>query len=514
MAATAAFFIQVLSSDSSIQKACQEMLSHVYPGIRVSATSKESEFSKTDADLAVIDSSHLPKDKLESLLHTLPDIPVLIVVSDIGSAKNYRSLLSGRREMISKNDLSGLSLVQTVHHLRERQQLHEQLQKAAHKLKDASIRDELTRLYNHHHFNEILDQETKKAVRYNRPLGLILVDLKNFASINEAYGHAEGDRILAKTANLIRATVREVDIPARYGDNAFAVILPESDMNAAIRAGGRLMDALEIVKKNHEKSDANISVCMGIASISEKIGTKEDLLRTTLLALAESKKKGAICTGTDVRSQEKEIGENRPLIGDLHEKFMEIGREAERGAFQSILKILNEIPFQKKQLVAHSERVAFFAERIANKIGQANGSARIMHRAGLLHDIGKLAINPEILNKTGKLTIEETDILHKHPIFGAQILENVPFLTQEMDCILNHHERFDGKGYPAGRKGSETPLGARVIHVSEAWDTMTSPQSYRQTPLPLDQALDELKKGAGKQFDPELVELFSSLITG
>ena len=514
MAATAAFSIQILASDSSIQKACHDALSHVYPGIRISTTSKEAEFSKTGADLAVIDSAQMPKDKLESLLHALPDIPALIVVSDVGSAKTYRHLVSGRRELIARGDLSGLALIQAVHHLRERQQLHEQLQKAAHKLKDVTIHDELTRLYNHHHFNEILDQETKKAVRYNRPLGLILIDVKNFASINEAYGHSEGDRLLTKTANIIRATVREVDVPARFGDNAFAVILPESDMNAAVRAGSRLMDALEVIKKNHEKAEGKISVCMGIAAVSEKMETKEDLLRATLVALAESKKKGEICTGTDASAQSKEIKENRQLIAELHEKLLSIGKEAERGAFQSILKTINEIPFQKRQLVAHSERVAFFAERLANKLGQSNGSGQVIHRAGLLHDIGKVAIDPEILNKTGKLTIEETDILHKHPIFGSQIIENVPFLTLETDCILNHHERFDGKGYPAGRKGSETPLGARVIHISEAWDTMTSPQPYRTTPLPLDHALSELKKGGGKQFDPELVELFSSLITG
>lgn len=513
MAATAVFSIQVLARDAGIQKACQETLSHIYPGVRVATTAKEADISKTAADLVVIDSGMLSKEKLEATIHQIPDIPALLIVSDVGAVKTYRHLISGRRELIAREYLSGLALIQAVHHLRERQQLHEQLQKAAHRLKDVTIHDELTHLYNHHHFNEILEQETKKATRYNRPLGLILVDIKNFSAINEAYGHAEGDRLLAKTANIIRTTVREVDIAARFGDNAFAVILPESDMTAALRVGERLSKALDVIKNNYEKAETRIAVCIGISALAEGIETKEDILRVALTALTESKKKGQICTGVDSHEQTKEIKENRQIIEQLHEKLLAIGKEAERGAFQSILKVLNEIPFQKKQLVAHSERVAFFAERLANKIA-ANGNAQVIHRAGLLHDVGKLAIDAEILNKATKLSVEETDLLHQHPVFGSQIIGNVSFLMQEIECVLGHHERFDGKGYPSGLKGNNIPLGARIISISEAWDTMVSPQPYRPTPLTLDGALSELKKGAGKQFDPELVELFASLITG
>lgn len=513
MAATAAFSIQILSSDTSIQKVCHETLSHVYPGIRFSTTSKEAEILRTTADLVVIDGTHLSKERLEGIAGQLPDRPALIVVPDMTAVRSLRHLLSARRDLIAKSDLGGLSMIQAVHHLRERQLLHEQLQKAAHKLKDASIRDDLTRLYNHHHFNELLEQETKKALRYNRPLSLIIVDIKNFASVNEAYGHAEGDKILAKTANIVRATVREVDIAARFGDNAFAVILPESDMTAAQRAGERLMDALEVIKKNHEKAESKMSICIGVASLAREIETKEDLLRSTLTALAESKKKGVICTVGDITNG-REITENRHLIEQLHERLIVIGREAERTAFQSVLKLISEIPFQKKHLVAHSERVAFFAERLANKLGQMNGSAQVVHRAGLLHDIGKLAIDADILNKVTKLTVEEIDILHGHPLFGMQMIQDVPFLYRETECILGHHERFDGKGYPSGKKATDVPLCARIISIAEAWDTMISPQPYRPTPLSLDAALSELKKNAGKQFDPELVEVFSTLITG
>jgi len=512
MAATQVLNIHILADDATIEKACAGTLAHVYPGIRVTTTSKETEITRTPADMVMIDTSFLSKERLEALLNTLPDTPALLVVPDLNRAKTYRHLLSGRRELVAKGDLMDLPLIQAVHHLRERQQLHEQLKKAAHHLKDITIRDELTHLYNHHHFNEILDQETKKAGRYSRPLGLILVDIKNFAAINETHGHTEGDKILEKTANIIRAAIREVDIPARFGDNAFAIILPESDMIAAIRVGERLMEALSVVKNIHEETKITISI--GISALSQGVETKEDILRAALAAVAESKKKGSICTGSDVRACGRELKENRQLIEQMHDQLMKIGKEAERTAFQSILKLINEIPFQKKQLVPHSERVSFYAERLAEKVGQANGTAHIIHRAGLLHDIGKLAIDAEILNKTTKLTHEEMEFLHQHPLFGSQIIDSVPFLSQEMEIVHSHHEHFDGKGYPEGRKNNEIPLGARIVAITEAWDTMISPQPYRPTPLSLDAALSELKKGAGSQFDPELVELFSSLITG
>lgn len=503
--------IQVLG-DLDTQKTIFDTLSRIYPGVKVTQA-KEANLPKTTADFVIIDSTFFSKDKLQTIINSLPDIPVLIVIPDLGAIKNYRDLISGRREIITKNEVLGSPLIHAVHHLRERQQLHEKLTKASHRLKDLSIRDELTRLYNHKHFNEILLQEVKKATRYKRPLGLAIVDLKNFSMVNKAFGHHEGDRILAKTADILKSTIREVDIAARFGDNLFAIILPESDMAAAVRAGERLSESLSNIGSIHDKDKANISVCIGVAALSEKTQTKEELLRMALSALAESKKNGGLCASHDTGFNARELKENKQMIDHLSERFSMIGREAERKAFQSILKVLNEVPYQKKHLIAHSERVAFFAERLATKVEPINGMAHTIYRAGLLHDIGKLALDNDVLNKDSKLSAEELNLIEQHPTIGAQIVNQVPFLSNEAELILNHHERFDGNGYPSGLKGNDIPLGARIIALTEAWDIMISPQPYRPKPLSLDEALDEIKKGAGKQFDPELVDLFTSLIT-
>jgi HD-GYP domain-containing protein (c-di-GMP phosphodiesterase class II) len=156
--------------------------------------------------------------------------------------------------------------------------------------------------------------------------------------------------------------------------------------------------------------------------------------------------------------------------------------------------------------LAHSERVSFYAERLAERVGEANGTKNIIHRAGLLHDVGKLAIDPDILGKATKLTHDEMELIRLHPVLGSQMIDHVAFLAQEMEIILYHHERYDGKGYPAAKKGKEIPLGARIIGITEAWDNMISPQPYRATPLSLDARFRRC------EMEPSLIRIWWSFL--
>lgn len=508
--------IALLTKRTEDAELIRTTLAHVYPGISVEANEDERSLVGKETSVFAIDTERAQGPRLDSLLDRLPDVPSILIVEDFTKVRQFGHLLSGRRAIVTRADLEGMGLIQTIHHLLERQQLHEHLKKASHHLKELAIRDDLTGLYNHRQFNDLLKTEVKKSNRYKRPLGLVIVAIKNFTTINETYGHSEGDRILANAACIIREAVREVDIPTRYGDNEFAIILPESDEAAAQVVAKRIQDALAKVKLEGGAQETHLNTSCGIAALSHQIRTKDELLRVALGALIEAKREGenTICTSGDIKAMKSDLKENRQLIEQLGERLERLSSDAQRGYFQSLIKAIGDIPVLKKMILPHSERVAFFAKRLAEHISLGEAQAKAIHRAGFLHDAGMLAIEPGIITKPEKLTVAERRLVQGHPTFAVEIIGHSPFFTAELEAIRHHHERYDGHGYPDGLAGDAIPIGARIIAITEAWDAMTTPQPYRTEPLSLDAALSQLKDGAGKQFDPELVEKFTSLIAG
>ncbi len=502
MVGSKALKIELLGKDK-LKGLVSSNLAHAYPNQQIRLV---KDFGKIDkeAELVIIDASFIPEKQTRKIILSLTEIPVLLIVPEVNTVKNFQGLITGRRDIITQSELNTTALIRSINHLRERQQLHEQIKKAAYRLKEASTRDELTHLYNFHYFNEIILQEVKKANRYKRSLGLIMLDFKNFSELNNKIGSHTADRILANTANNICSTIREVDIAARFGDNTFAILLPETTLRASVKAAQRMFKAIT--------RNTKISLALGVSSLGKNIKTCDELIQSASNALSLSKKKDEICTYLDLEENQKPLKEDRQLIEDLNREITGIGLEAQRNAFQATLKIINNIPGHKKYIVRHAERVAFYGEQLAKKIDGDNGLSKIVFRGGLLHDIGLLAVENKILNKSAKLSIAEREMLQKHTFLGTQIIKGSPFLNQEVELIACHHERYDGSGYPAGLKGDEIPLGARIIGLTEAWDAMINEQPYRPKPLSPDQALLELNKESGKQFDPYIVDLFTSLI--
>jgi putative nucleotidyltransferase with HDIG domain len=157
--------------------------------------------------------------------------------------------------------------------------------------------------------------------------------------------------------------------------------------------------------------------------------------------------------------------------------------------------------------LGHSQKVSEYSVHIAEELKFSERDIEIIKYAALLHDIGKIAIPDDIIKKPSKLTEEEFEIVKKHPAIGAKIIKEMESLSPMVPIILHHHERFDGKGYPDGLKGEEIPIGARIVHVADAFDTMVSARSYRDM-LPPQLAISELRKNAGLQFDPVVVDTF------
>jgi HD-GYP domain-containing protein (c-di-GMP phosphodiesterase class II) len=188
--------------------------------------------------------------------------------------------------------------------------------------------------------------------------------------------------------------------------------------------------------------------------------------------------------------------ENAILYDDVHGLMM--------GLLHSLTSAVDA---KDSYTCGHSERVALLARELSDVIGLSEELSDRIYMAGLLHDVGKIGVPEAVLQKTGKLTVEEFDQMKKHPAIGARILKDVPQISDLIPGVLHHHERFDGRGYPAKLSGHDIPLMGRIICLADCFDAMTSNRTYRQA-LPLEVALLEIRRAAGTQFDPELADSF------
>jgi putative nucleotidyltransferase with HDIG domain len=178
----------------------------------------------------------------------------------------------------------------------------------------------------------------------------------------------------------------------------------------------------------------------------------------------------------------------------------------------SIIRALSSTVDAKDHFtLGHSQKVSEYSLKIAEAMGLPERDVENIKYAALLHDIGKIAIPDDIIKKPTKLTPEEFEKVRKHPVIGAMIIKEIESLAPMVPIILHHHERYDGKGYPDGIKGDAIPLGARIVHVTDAYDTMVSARAYRDM-IPQELAVSELRKNAGTQFDPAVVEAFITIL--
>jgi len=328
-----------------------------------------------------------------------------------------------------------------------------------------SYHDVLTGIYNRRFYEEEIKRlDTER----NLPISIIIGDVNGLKLVNDAFGHDKGDELLKKAATVIQSACRTDDIVARWGGDEFVILLPKTNTKEAEEIVDRIKEQYLDVYVNAIR----ISISFGWDAKREP---DQDILK--VLKSAE-----------DYMYQHKII-ENASMRDNT---------------ITTIIRTLHEKNPREEQ---HSQRVSEICQYIGKAIGLSEVEVSRLKVVGLLHDIGKIAIEEGILNKPGKLTEREKSEIKRHPDIGYRILSSSFSMLDLADCILAHHERWDGTGYPKGLKGEAIPMVARIIAIADSYDAMTSDRSYRKA-LSEEVALSEIRNNAGTQFDPEISRIF------
>lgn len=356
-----------------------------------------------------------------------------------------------------------------------------------------SVTDGLTGVYNHRYFKKRLDEEIALALRIDKPLGLCMMDIDQFKVCNDIMGHPRGDEILVKTAQALEKFTRKSDIVFRYGGDEFAIILPDTDAE-------EIKKVIERVKAGFKELDVtgsdfepcfHLTFSLGVSVFPRPAVNKEELVSQADKALYYAKSMG------------------RDRIDYYNDVYKDIERMFGSHELRqdNLKKILLAVSGKDQYTLGHSQRVANYSMLMGKEMKMSEYDIKCLRLSALLHDIGKIEIPSEILNKKGKLTEEEFRLMKKHPEQSADIVKSLSGMENIVEDILCHHERYDGTGYPAGISREQIPLGARIIAIADAFDAMLTDRPYKKA-LSLEEARRELLENSGTQFDPALVKIF------
>jgi len=407
-------------------------------------------------------------------------------VSEIG--ENFNSLMWVLRE---KEDM-----LNNANEVLQGQ--YAELEKHHELAKEMANTDGLTGLKNHGHFQRYLHKEVDRVRRYDRPLSVVMIDLDNFKMINDQFGHQKGDAVLMNVGALLRDEIRDIDFAARYGGEEFVVVMPEIDGPKAVQAADRLRKKIELLYKDVDLPESYTAASFGVADFPDCATDNNSLIAAADGALLFAKRQGR-----NRVAYFRELSE-----AELHSDDLNVlNRRLEGAGVQTIRVLAAAVDAKDSYPENNMGNMCNIAARMAHRLHFRQDQVDALILAAKLHDIGKIGVPSKVLQKKEKLLPEELRLLHQHPQMGEQILQEANQIQDLISAVLYHHERWDGSGYPEGLRGEEIPLMARIIGLIDAYRAMLCDRPYRKA-MTLQQAVMELQKGAGTQFDPSLVELF------
>jgi len=389
------------------------------------------------------------------------DIPVIVCTAIEDKQAIERALTLGAYDYFSKplsEEAMKISLPLKVKNAI-------QLMKRNEGISYLSYHDILTGLYNRRFYEEEVRRlNTEKHL----PISIIMADINGLKLVNDAFGHAKGDNLLRVAATAIQGMCRTDDVVARWGGDEFIILLPRTKKEEAEEVVAR-------IKNRYSEKDVN-----GInLSISFGWDTKETVDEDIMEIL---------------KNAEDHMYRNKTIENESVRSSM----------IQTILATLYEKnPREEK----HAKRVSEISQSIGRAMGLSEIEVGKLIVGSLLHDIGKIAIEESVINSSGDLTDQEWFEMKRHPEIGYRILSSSREMLELTECILYHHERWDGSGYPKGLKGENIPRNARIITLADSYDAMTGERLYRQ-PVSQEMVIKDIQRNAGIQFDPEIAKVF------
>jgi diguanylate cyclase (GGDEF)-like protein/putative nucleotidyltransferase with HDIG domain len=359
-------------------------------------------------------------------------------------------------------------------------------------------KDGLTGVYNHRFFCDALKQQVLNSEKQQQPISMLFIDIDYFKEYNDLYGHQKGDEALKVIGDLLNSSIKQGEIVARYGGEEFAMLLPNTDEKEAIRIAEQIRMTIEktYFTGQENQPNGNLTVSLGISTYPNKAKNDLELIKSA----------------DDALYRAKFFNRNRveiytSILDDLKKEI----DEKDVALITSIKTLISIINAKDRYTYAHTEKVVIYSRLLAERLKLTEKDKKTLIYGAYMHDIGKINISKDILNKKMPLTGEEWSFLKEHPAEGVEIIKPVNSLQHIIPLIAHHHERYDGNGYPDGLKGEEIPFLARVLTVVDSFDAMTSNRPYNKRKS-YEEGIEELRRCSGTQFDPSIAETFIEAI--
>ncbi|MFQ5841976.1 MAG: HD domain-containing phosphohydrolase, partial [Thermodesulfobacteriota bacterium] len=428
-----------------------------------------------------------------------PEMEMIMVTGYASAETAVRALNEGASAYVTK-PLNMEEVLPPVREVLEKQRL-------AVELRNLILVDGLTGLNNRRGFMILVQQQLKLANRTKMGLLLLFADVDNLKWTNDVLGHNKGDQALIATANILKQTFREPDIIARIGGDEFAVLAIESRKQSAEILMSRLQEKLDAHNAKGRRS-YKLSLSVGIAYYDPKCPCSiDELLERADRSMYEQKRK-ALAPAREASFEQGSVREKRGAREELKQSVEQIQRTV-GGTIRALASAVEmRDPYtavRDSYTAGHIRKVAELASAIAKEMDLSEEQVEGIHVAGTLHDIGKVYVPVEILNKPGRLTEMEMGLIKAHSQVGPEILKEIDFPWPVAQIVRQHHERMDGSGYPQGITGEDILLEARILAVADVVEAMASHRPYRPA-HGMKKALEEIAQNKSILYDPVVVD--------